>query len=70
MTSSSYSEHLDELGMLYDVQGEDTKDVSLCLYLYTTYFLFIALSYDQSIIFIIIGGVKMEGLVSSCDGTF
>ena len=70
MTSSSYSEHSYELGMLYDVQGEDNIDVVLCLYLYTTNFIFIAWSYDQSIIFIIIGGVKMEGLVSSCDGAF
>jgi hypothetical protein len=70
MTSSSYSKHSDKLGILYDVQGEDNKYVALCLYLYTTYFLFIAWSYDQSIIFIIVGGVKMEGLVSSFDGTF
>lgn len=29
MSSSRYSEHLNELGMLYDVQGEDTKNVVL-----------------------------------------
>jgi len=55
----------DGLRMLYDVQREDTINVSL--YLYTTYFLFITWSYHQSILFIMTSGVKMEGLLSSCD---
>jgi len=62
--------HSNDLGIFYGVQGEDTIDVALFLYLYTTYFLFIAWSYDQSIILVMTGGVKMEILVSSCDGNF
>jgi hypothetical protein len=44
-------------------------NVSLYLCLYTTYFIFIAWSCDQSIDFIMNGGVKMEGLLINCDGT-
>jgi hypothetical protein len=53
--------------MIYDVQREDTIDVAL--YLYTTYFLFITWSYHESILFIMTSGVKMEGLLSSCDNS-
>jgi hypothetical protein len=61
MTSSSCLEHSNDLGMFYDVQGEDTMVVALYFYLYTTNFLFIAWSYDQSIDFIMNDGVKKEG---------
>jgi hypothetical protein len=60
MTSSSNSKHSDNLGILYRVQGEDTIDIALWLYLYTTYFLFIDWSYEHCIIFIMTHGVKME----------
>ena len=70
MASSSYSKHSDNLVILYDVQGEDTIYIALGLYLYTTCFLFIARPYDQSIIFIMTGGVKMEGLLIGFDGNF
>jgi hypothetical protein len=59
MTSSFYSKHSNNFGMLYGVQREDTIDVAMCLYVYTTDFIFIAWSYEQSIIFIMNGGVKM-----------
>jgi hypothetical protein len=51
--------------MFYDVQREDTIDFSL--YFYTTYFIFITWSYHQSIFLIMTSGVKIEGLLSSCD---
>jgi hypothetical protein len=44
-------------------------NVALYLCLHTTYFIFISWSCDQSIDFITNGGVKMEGLLSNCDGT-